>query len=374
MIADSEFTPQPQEVEVARAPRRFTIGIPAVPAVADARFPLTPEAVAMLVDSGYTVKVQEGAGNIIHYTDRQYLSAGADLVSREDAWGADIVLYLMMPECAEVRLMRRRATLITLQADEKINGAVLRELMRMNILTLAVDRVADSRGNAPFHDILAEIDGRAAVIRSVSMMADPENGKGILPGGVAGVVPCEYTVIGSGIAACAAAMSAIGLGATVRMLDNDVYTLRHAVERVGSALITSVLHPRVLSNALRSADVVIVTDMSSPCVIDAEVASVMKKGVIVIDLCCRPGNTVPSANCLHGVGGAVRRTAAMALGNAFITLLHDVMECDGALNCVKMRRGIQEAVITYMGKVVNERVARMVGMRAIDIRILLNCC
>ncbi|MDE5929885.1 MAG: alanine dehydrogenase, partial [Muribaculaceae bacterium] len=122
---------------------------------------------------------------------------------------------------------------------------------------IALDLIENSDSRKPFADILNEIDGRAALAIASSLLADSVHGKGILMGGVAGIVPCEVTVLGSGFDALAAARTAIGLGATVRMFDNDSYSLREADRMLGPAVITSAMHPRVLVSALRSADVVV---------------------------------------------------------------------------------------------------------------------
>ena len=96
-------------------------------------------------------------------------------------------------------------------------------------------------------------------------------------------MPCEVTIIGSDIAACAAASSALGMGAMVRMFDNDVYRLREASRLLAPGLVTSAIHPRVLENALRTADIVIASQVSPRYHIDSDMVDVMKKGVIVSD-------------------------------------------------------------------------------------------
>ena len=217
------------------------------------------------------------------------------------------------------------------------------------------------------------------------------HGKGMLLGGVAGIVPCEVTIIGSGIGACAAAASAIGAGATVRMLDNDVYRLREA-SRLAPGIITSALHTRVLQHSLRSADIVIATEVSPRYVINSDMVAEMKREVVIMDINhdCSPmfpslpaidistitdfaGQALPGRVCYVGAGNAVPRTAAMALGNTFLRLMNDIIACDGVVNTVKMLPGIQRAVYTYMGKAVNPCIAKIADVRAMDIALLLNC-
>ena len=207
----------------------------------------------------------------------------------------------------------------------------------------------------------------------------------------AGIVPCEVTVIGSGISACAAARSADGAGALVRMFDHDVYRLRRAERQLGGRVVTSALHPRVLSNALRTADVVIYTGVNPLPVFDRETVDLMKRGVIIFDLTSDCGRafpsvptidlalaspldislTEPSRACYINAGSAVARTAAMALSNTFITMLRDLVDCEGVTNALKLLPGLQCAALTFLGKPVSAEVARKVGMRHVDVNIYL---
>ncbi len=389
MLSDTSYTPQPQDAAVMTNFRRLTIGLPSCCDAGERRFPLTPEAVAVLTDAGYGVRIQEGAARVIHYTDAAYVKAGAEIGSREDALSCDIVIALAPLSDSDIRKMRRGSMLLSLLNESRQSPQSVNRLLDRHIIAVAIDLITDRRGNTPFYDILSEIDGRAAVALSASLLADPLHGKGILLGGVAGIVPCEVTVIGSGIAACAAASSALGAGAMVRMFDNDVYRLREASRSV-PGIITSALHPHVVANALRSADVVIATEMPLSCRIDADMVDVMKKGVVIMDLNHDRSPMFPSLPeadvssspvdigsgrrvCYTGISNAVPRTSAMALSNTFLSLMHDILSCEGIINTVKMRPGLQCAVYTFHGKAVNRRIARIAGVRAMDMSLLLSC-
>lgn len=387
-----EYTPTPleQPAMTATARRGFTIGLPHCTDPSERRFPLTPEAVQILVERGYTVKIESQAADSIHYTDNQYLKTGAMITSRDEALRCDIVLHLAPLAPADIRRMRRGALLFTLLRLCRQTPESLNELLRCKIIAIAIDLIEDSYGNTSFADILSEIDGRASIATASSLLADSIHGKGILLGGVAGVVPCEVTVIGSGIAACAAARSAAGLGATVRMFDNDVYSLRRATRELGPWIVGSSLHPRVLRNALRTADVVIATNTSTPVEIDRDDVQVMKRGVVIFDLSSSAGvfKSLPAIDladasavnngmnattrvCYVNAGSAVPRTAAMALSDTFLTMLHKIVSCEGVNNALKLLPGLQRAVYTFLGKPVNPDIARIVGIRHVDISIYL---
>ncbi len=347
----------------------------------------------MLAARGFDLLMEAGAATTIHFPDESYRREGVRIVDRRESFAADIVLHLPALTESDVHMLRPGAVLLTLFHLREQSPDGLRALLRRHIISIALDLVADDDGHRPFDDILHEIDGRAALTVASSLLADPQHGKGILLGGVAGVVPCEVTVIGSGIAARAAARSALGLGATVRMFDNDVYRLRTALQELGHGnVVGSSLHPRVLAAALRTADVVVATPTRYPLETGSDMVAGMKRGVIVFDLSShgrscmfptlrcidlgssRAADAAPGAQvraCYVNAGAAVPRTAAMALSTTLLTLFDDILVCDGVTNALRFNKGLREAVYTFLGKAVNPDIARIAGCRALDITIFL---
>lgn len=394
-MAFSTPTPQEQPTATRKGRRSLSIGLPASSDPSERRFPLTPEGAGILVSRGFTVKIESGAGKPIHYTDRQYSSCGATIVSRDETLRCDMVIHLPPLGVREVMQMRRGAMLLTLFQPWRQTAEGIRALLSRGIIAIAIDLIRDNFGNRPFAGILSEIAGRAAIAIGASLLADPIHGKGILLGGVAGVVPCEALILGSGIDASAAARSAIGNGAIVRMFDNDIYSLRNAQRELGPGLIGSALHPRVVQSALRTADIVIIGTLSSESLpyahFDIDAIGEMKRGVIIFDLTGNCGKVFPSLKCIDlatmspldmsptepsravyvNVGSAVPRTAAMALSNTFITMFSEIMTCEGTVNALKLVPGLQKAAYTFLGKVVNPEIAAIAGIRPIDISIYL---
>lgn len=385
-------TPQEQPVETVAGRRHITIGLPAGSTRGERRFPLTPEGAAMLAERGFDVKLEAGAADCIHFSDEAYRRAGARTVSRAEALGCDIVLLLPAIPAADARRLKTGAVLLSLSHFESRTSEAVAELLRRHVITIALDLITDESDNRPFADILAEIDGRAAMAIASSLLADPVHGKGILLGGVAAVVPCEVTVIGSGLAAVAAARTAIGLGATVRMFDNDVYRLREALMSLGPGVIGSSFHPRVFLSALRSADIVIATDVSARAsAINSDSVGQMKRGVVCFDLSSSPGHTFPSMQtvdldlaspadtnpseqqriCYINAGNAVPRTVAMALSNTFVSMLDDILVCEGVANALRLNNGLRRAAFIFLGKCVDPTVAALLRVRLMDINLFL---
>lgn len=379
-----------QALHVSAGERAVTIGLPATATADDQRFLLTPECASVLIERGFRVRMERGAGARIHYSDEGYAARGVEIVDRAEAFASDIVVYLPPLTVGDVAAMRRGALVLTFAHFSKEDVHPYQRILRKHITVIDLMAVADSARRHPFADILHEIDGRAAMAVAASMLADPVHGKGILLGGVAGVVPCEVMVIGSDIAACAAARSAIGMGATVRMFDDNIYSLRTAVQTLGPGVISSSMHTKVFNNALATADIVIITDAEGRIVVNSDMMASMKRGVIAFDLSGTPGKTFPAMQlvdldlaaevatigagprvCYVNAGNTVPRTVAMALGNIFVALLNNNLACDGIVNSLKLNAGMRAAAVTFVGKVVSQRLGQLLGMRALDISIFL---
>lgn len=388
---DAGLSPEPKLQETVTGQRRVSIGLPACPASGDRRFPLTPEGAHRLVERGFTVRIEQNAGAPLHYTDNRYLRQGASVVNRAEALGCDIVIHPAPLSPEDVRRMKRGAMLLTLLHGDLRTAENTIPLLNRHITAIALDLIEDEHGNRPYSDILAEIDGRAAVTIGAGLLADPKRSKGILLGGISGVVPCEAMVIGSGIAACAAARCANGLGATVRMFDNDVYSLRRAVRELGTGIIASSLNSHVVENALRSADIVIAAGGGSGFRFDAEAVALMKGGAVVIDLSERSGSAFPSLPCvdvtdaatadffrermqkvcLVNPGNAVARSTAMAVSDTLLTTFRRMFACRDVAESLSRMPGLRRAALTFLGRIVNPVVAQVAGMRQVDINIYL---
>lgn len=383
--------PLEQVLRPGTVARRITVGLPAVRSISDHRFPFTPEGAGMLVDNGFSVKMEHDAAAHIHYSDTAYARHGVEIVSRAETLGADIVVSLSTLDSLDARMVKRGALLLTMMSSALKDRESLAILQRRHVIALGLENLTVPGGKRPFSDIIHEIDGRAAIAVASSLLADAVHGKGILLGGVAGVVPCEVMVTGSDVAACAAARTALGLGAIVRMFDNNVYRLRDAMERLGAGVIGSTLHRKVYDSALASADIVVVTDTEPPVTLTADRVDLMKRGVICFDLTSEPGKAFPSMRhvdldlatpsdtnpsepvrmCYVNAANTVPRTMAMALSNTFVALLDDLIVCDGVANALKLNQGLRRAAFLFLGKCVNAEAARVLGTRTVDINLFL---
>lgn len=393
-MTNQEYIPQEEPVATATARRGFTIGFPACNYHDEKRFPLTPEGGARLIERGFRVKIESGAAEPIHYTDMQYMRSGCDVVGRADTLQCDIVVHPTPLSMTDIKGLRKGAMLFTLFAPSLQEPECIKALMKKRTIAIALDLIEDDKGNRPFADILAEIDGRASLALASTLLADAEHGKGILLGGIAGINPCETVILGSDIAACSAAATAIGMGSIVRIFDNDLYRLRRAVRQLGPGVIATDMHPRVVTGALHSADIIIATPAIEPgWKLNSDEALMLKKGVLTFDLTSTDTESAPfpsmrripladaSMNstrrpegyrvCYINAGSAVPRTCAMALSNGLVTLLSGIYTCEGMNNALKLLPGLRKAAYLFLGHVVNEQIGARTGIRAFDINLYL---
>lgn len=379
----------PAPATTARPNRHFTIGLPAALDTVERRFPFTPDSVTRLIEAGYKVKIEKNAGERLGYNDNRYARAGAAITDRAATLSCDIIISIEMPGNCDIRLMHPGAILITLANNLiTLQPDQARLLMRHKVMTIAMDLVTSRSGQRPFADALAEVDGRSAIMLAASLMLHPD-GKGMLPGGVAGIIPSQVVILGSGIAARAVASSALGLGAQAVLFDSDTYSLREAQAALPS-IAGSAPVPHVLENALRHADIVVATPSSRPITLHADLASCMKEAVIAIDITQSTEPAFPSMAaveaslaadtysaidghraCYVNPGNLVPRTVAMALGDSLISLLINLVDPCSTFPGIQLSDGVAKAVLTFNGHAVNPQLALIAGCRATDINILL---
>ena len=163
-----------------------------------------------------------------------------------------------------------------------------------------------------------------------------------------------------------------------------------ALDACGQPLFTSNLHPNVLTNAFRSADVVIGTSCDMTHQLSEQLIRQMKKGALLIDLCIDKGGCFETSlcpnkpkdsifekygvlhYCLSSVGSAVARTASMALSNLLVPTLLEIGECQGVENMIKRERGFRDAVYLFNTKVVNSDIAHRFNLPYCDISLFIN--
>lgn len=324
----------------------------------ETRIFLTPEACGMLTSMGYNVMMQSGAAIDISYTDEDYAENDVEIASRAEVLQADIVLSVSQLRAKDIKKMKKGAVLLTLMSAQIFEKSVVKALLDMSVTCICVDNMISSNGIQIFAQILDEIDGRAAVMYAQEGLSFLGEGKGVLLAGVAGINPCEVLVIGAGCRPQAAAKAAIAAGARVTLMDNDVSALLEAQEICGDRLSTATIHPHVLFNKVKAADVIILDLCTRNFEFPKQLSVAMKDSVYLIDLC----KTTPSLS--------VPRTVAMSISNVMINFLDEALLMGGINHQIASLPGVQHGVVTYNGKLVDKLVAIHLGMSSVDLSML----
>lgn len=381
-------------MKVERKSVSLTIGIPKENQTTEKKLAITPETTVLLVEMGYRVLVESGAGQTINYSDRYYSDSGAEIVDKAEVFRADVILKISSPTLEEVILMKPRSNIFSFLQFQLLSSATLILMAEKRINALAYELLYDDSETSPFVTAISEIEGACSISIASELLSNKHGGKGILLGGVAGVSPTELVIIGAGVAGLVAARTALAMGASVKIFDNDINKLRKIHKELGYRVFTSVLQPNVLRNVFRSADVAIgamqYVNKTHFYRISSDLISEMKKGAIIIDLrmsqggcfettmeACLPNHPeiFEKFGVLHfcelSVSSRVARTATIALSNIFIAMFSAISECGGVGQCARFDRGFSSGFYMYSGKMVNLYVANHYNMPVSDIGLFL---
>jgi NAD(P) transhydrogenase subunit alpha len=193
------------------------IGVPRETKARETRVAATPATSAKLIELGYEMILESGAGVGSSFPDEAYAAAGARVGTAEEAWQADIVLRVNAPAPEELPRLRNGATLISLLSPA-LDPDLVDELARLPITALAMDAVPRI-SRAQSLDVLssmANIAGYRAVIEAAHTFGRFFTGQVTAAGKVP---PAKVLVVGAGVAGLAAIGAASSLGAIVRATD-----------------------------------------------------------------------------------------------------------------------------------------------------------
>lgn len=325
----------------------------------ETRFLITPEGSGLLTSSGIKVMMETGAATDISFPDSSYAEFGVDIVSREEALQADIVLAYNPLRAKDVKKMKDGAMLLTMMDLSLFDAKVVKALLDKQITAGCLDNMLSFNEEPVFSNIIDEIDGRASIIYAQEFLSYVGGGKGVLLAGVAGVNPCEVLIIGDGTVTYSAAKAAMAAGAYVTLMNNDISALQVARQYCGDRLNTVAIHPRVLFNKVKSADVILIGECTLPFEFPKNLSVAIKDSVYVLNF----KETKPSLS--------VPRTVAMALSNVLVNFFTEMVIKGGKDSMVATTPGVQQGIVCYKGKLVDKLVASYLGMPSVDLKVML---
>ncbi len=392
-LSQTALMPQEEMLEIARKKGKLFIGIPKEISFQENRVALVPDAVALLVNNGHQIIVETNAGKMANFQDHDYSEAGAQIVySAEEVYKADIILKVAPPSPQEIEMMQQKQTLIsalqlTVQPED-----FLKQLSSKRITAIAFDWIKDIDGIYTVIRSMGEIAGGTSILIAAEYLSNVNNGQGAILGGISGISPTEVVILGAGTVGEFATRAALGLGASVKVFDNNIYRLRRLQSDIGTRVFTSVIQPRVLAKHLKTADVVIGAIRSqhgrTPCVVTEEMVSEMKVGSVIIDVSIDQGGCFETSEvtnhtkpvfrkhgvihyCVPNIASRVSRTASYALSTIFAPILINIGEEGGVENMLRRDAGVRNGVYLYNGTLTNQVLGEMFKLPYKDINLLM---
>ncbi|HEX7854056.1 MAG TPA: alanine dehydrogenase [Sphingobium sp.] len=351
------------------------------------RVGLTPESVHELTTHGHEVLVETGAGLGIGATDDDYGRAGAAILDdpTDIFTRSDMIVKVKEPQAAERALLRPGQILYTylhLAPDPEQTAA----LVASGALCIAYETVTDAGGGLPLLKPMSQVAGRMSIQAGATALEKEHGGRGVLLGGVPGVLPGKVVVIGGGVVGFNAAQMAAGLGADVTILDRDPGVLERLGTYFEARAKTRFANRANLAESVAEADLVIgavlIPGAAAPKLVSRDMLSTMKRGAVLVDVaidqggCFETSHPTTHANptfvvdgivhyCVANMPGAVARTSTYALNN--VTLPHALRIADlGWQEAMRSDPHLLAGLNVWDGKVTYAAVARELGYAETD--------
>ncbi len=356
------------------------IGVPKEIKIKENRVSCTPGGARMLVRQGHEVFVEQSAGVGSGFFDKQYRDAGAHVVPRaEDAWAAELVMKVKEPQESEYRYLRPDLVLFT-YLHLAAAPALTKQLLKSRTCGIAYETVEIGR-RLPLLEPMSEIAGRMSAMIGSYYLSNAQGGKGVLLGGVPGVLPGNVLVLGGGTSGINAGRVAVGLGADVTILDVDLERMRFLDITFHSAH-TLYSNEQNLIERLGAVDLligaVLVPGAAAPKLIRREMLAEMKPGSVFVDIAIDQGGCAETSHptthddpvfieqdvihyCVTNMPGAYARTATQALTNATLPYAAKLASL-GAAHALELMPDLRLGLNTYQGKLVHQAVAQALGL------------
>ena len=347
------------------------------------RVGLTPESARELVLQNNEVWIQSGAGLGIGATDLEYESAGARIVDGPDPIFAECEMVVKVKEPqAEERAKLREGQILYTYLHLAPDAPQTADLVKSGVTAIAYETVTGRNGSLPLLKPMSQVAGRMSVQAGASALEKAHGGRGVLLGGVPGVMPGKVIVIGGGVVGFNAAQMAVGLGADVTIFDRDPEVLEKVGTHFEARASTRFSNKANLDEAVCEADLVIgavlIPGASAPKLVSREMLKCMKPGSVLVDVAIDQGGCFETSRptthadptyvvddvvhyCVANIPGAVARTSTLALTSATLPYLTKIADA-GIEGAAADDPSLAKGLSTLGGRLVSQPVADAHGL------------
>ncbi len=360
----------------------MNIGVPKEVKIHEYRVAIVPAGVRELTAHGHKVRIQAGAGLGSAIPDERYVEAGAEIVpTAAELWRhSDMIMKVKEPIASEFPLFQRGQTIFTyfhLAAAQELVPVLLEQ----KVTAVAYETIQLPNGRLPLLHPMSAVAGKMAVQIGANLLEKDRGGKGVLLGGIPGVRRGRVVIMGGGTVGTAAAKIAVGLGASVSIIDRSLPRLEYLDDVFGSRVNLLHSNPDTIGEEVQRADLlvgaVLVPGARAPKLVSRELVATMENGSVIVDVAIDQGGCVETIRSTthdhptyveggvvhYGVTnmpGAVAHTSTFALTNA--TLEYALRLADlGPLGAAKRDDALALGFNAHGGHITHAAVAEAVG-------------
>lgn len=350
------------------------IGVPKEIKDQEFRVALTPAAVSQLAARGHQITIETGAGLGSGFTDKDYQSHGATIVSHPQVvFEQELVLKVKEPLPSEFPFLHDRLILFTylhLAASRDLTLA----LLKSGCSAFAYETVQLPNGQLPLLTPMSLIAGRLATQFGSHLLTRQQGGLGLLLGGIPGVRPGRVVILGGGTVGTEAAKIAVGLGARVQILDINLDRLNELANLFGSRVELWHSSPQTIAEVVPEADLligaVLVPGKKAPVLVSRQLVAQMRPRTVIVDVAVDQGGCIATVRptshsqptyedegVLHygvpNMPGAVPWTATQGLVNATLPYIFQLAE---GLDYIDRYPVLQKGLNIHGGKILHPAV------------------
>lgn len=323
--------------------------------VGENRVSVIPNSFKKLNKLGFELAVESGAGEISHYSDNEYQTAGFTVSDKITVLESDIVVSISMPDLSDAK----EGQIFVCVSDPFRNPSMVKQAVEKKITLISMDMIPRRLSRAQAMDVNSSQDNLAGYKAVLLGAAHVPRGIPMMTTSAGTVRPSKFVIMGSGVAGLQAIATAKRLGAIVYASDVRK-SAAEQIESVGGRFIevdgmddfedesgyAKPLTPEFIQKVndtvcevARDADVIITTarifGRPAPITVPASAISTFKPGSVVVDMnadaggnceLTEPGEVFTTENGVTIVGttnlpGELSTTASMLYSNNMVTFL-----------------------------------------------------
>ncbi len=156
----------------------LVIGVPKESLEGESRVALTPVNVVKLKKAGAIINIESNAGIGSGFSNDQYVQAGAQIVSGDEAWKAQVVTKIRPPTLVEAKKIENRNIVSIIQP--RVNTELLNQLVQQKATVFSLDSLLRTLSRGQAFDVLssqANVAGARAVIEASHFLQRPFAGQ-----------------------------------------------------------------------------------------------------------------------------------------------------------------------------------------------------